>query len=139
MATLPLEPHLKHYRGAKENLQRKYAEENRIRMKVAEHVNRLIANDPEPQQQYLFGFIAADLGVTKDQVRDAISDGGYNGITLWITRGSREIGPIQRGEINCFICGHLRSEPRKRKYVQAPFRRSRESGNLKSSKHPRRT
>jgi hypothetical protein len=91
MATLPFRPHLKHYQGAKENLRRKCAEENRARNKVAEHVNRLVANDPRELQQILFGYVAADLGVTKDQVRNAIGDGGYNGITFRVTERDREM------------------------------------------------
>jgi hypothetical protein len=33
-------------------------------------------------QVYFFGSIAYDLGLTDEQVREAISDGGYNGITI---------------------------------------------------------
>jgi hypothetical protein len=91
MAHLPFEARLKQYRGAKETLRRKCAEENRARMKVAKHVNRLVANDPSEVQQILFGYIAADLGVTKDQVRNAIGDGGSNGITFRVTERAREM------------------------------------------------
>lgn len=91
MAFLPFQPRLKQYRGAKETLKRKFAEENDARIKVAEHVNRLIANNTDEMQQYLFGSIAADLGVTKDQVRNAIGDGGHNGITLRVTERDREM------------------------------------------------
>jgi hypothetical protein len=90
MPNLPLKPNLKHYGGSKENLQRKNAESNKTAIKVAEHVNVLIANDPGEMQQYLFALLAIDLGLTADQVRAAISDGGHNGITIRITPADRE-------------------------------------------------
>lgn len=89
MTDLPLRPHLKQYRGSKENLRRKNTEYNAMAHKVAAHVNRLIANNPNEMQQYMFASIAHDLGFTTDQVRAAISDGGYNGITIGVKEADR--------------------------------------------------
>lgn len=89
MATIPLTPHLKSYRGAKQDLQRKTAEKNQRYHRIADYVNHLIANDPRPSQQYLFALIAAELKVDVQDVRFAISDGGYNGITLQIFDNDR--------------------------------------------------
>jgi hypothetical protein len=89
MGALPLRPNLKFYRGSKRHLQRKNAEYNAMAERVADYVNALIANNPNEIQQYLFGTIASDLGLTVDQVRSAISDGGYNGITVGVREDAR--------------------------------------------------
>jgi hypothetical protein len=57
--------------------------------RVADYVNRKLANNPSEVQQLMFGFIADDLGLDEDTVRGAISDGGYNGITIRVTAGER--------------------------------------------------
>jgi hypothetical protein len=57
--------------------------------RVAEHVNMLIANNPDAIQEHMFASIAHDLGLSTDQVRSAISDGGYNGITIRVTEDAR--------------------------------------------------
>ncbi|MGY2986482.1 putative lipoic acid-binding regulatory protein [Bradyrhizobium sp. USDA 4508] len=86
---IPPIPHVKIYRGSKENLQRKNAQEVATAHRIAEHLFKLIANNPDEIQQYIFAVIAIDLGVTTDQVRSALSDGGYNGITLRIDEHDR--------------------------------------------------
>ncbi|MEH3063666.1 MAG: hypothetical protein PGN33_13295 [Methylobacterium radiotolerans] len=90
MSIFPIEPQLEVYRGSKENLRRRAAEKNATRHRVAEHVNRLAADNPDELQQYHFADIARDLGVPVDEVRSAISDGGYNGITFGVRRPDRE-------------------------------------------------
>jgi hypothetical protein len=57
--------------------------------KVADHLNTLIANDPDETQQYMFANLAYDLGYSPEEVRSAISDGGYNGITFHISSDDR--------------------------------------------------
>lgn len=82
MPSLPLTPHLKRYGGSKESLRRKNTEYNLMAQRVADYINKQIAANPNEIQQYFFGDVAAKLGLSVDQVRDAISDGGYNGITI---------------------------------------------------------
>jgi hypothetical protein len=89
MAILPLRPYLKHYSGSQENPRRKTAEYNEMAIRVVEHVNALIANNADENQQYMFAEIAIDLGLTADQVRSAISYGGHNGITIHVTEEDR--------------------------------------------------
>lgn len=90
MPNLPLQPSLRNYRGSNEARRRKITEYNRVAHRVAEHVNRLIANDPKEIQQYFFASLAHDLGFDVDDVRSAISDGGYNGITFGVTEDDRK-------------------------------------------------
>ena len=68
---------------------RKTAEYNEMATRVVEHVNALIANNADENQQYMFAEIAIDLGLTADQVRSAISYGGHNGITIHVTEEDR--------------------------------------------------
>lgn len=89
MPVLPLVPHVSRYRGGKRDLQLKNAQANAVAQRVADHINRLIADDPHELQQYLFANIARDLGVSVDVVRAAISDGGYNGITIRVSADDR--------------------------------------------------
>jgi hypothetical protein len=91
MSHLPLTPHFKTYRGSKEALRRKASEYNRMAQRVADHVSALIANNPDETQMYLFYSIAYDLGLTEDQVRSAISDGGYDGITIGVREDDRQM------------------------------------------------
>lgn len=91
MPNLPLRPNLSSYRGAKENLRRKNLEKNALAHRIAYYVNRLIANDPTELQQYIFATIAMDIDVATDDVRSAISDGGYNGITIRVTERDRKM------------------------------------------------
>lgn len=60
----------------------KVAAFNRMAHEIADHVNADFARCGQPSKVYIFAMIAADLGLPEDVVRDAISDGGYNGITL---------------------------------------------------------
>ncbi|MBZ9925017.1 hypothetical protein [Mesorhizobium sp. BR1-1-4] len=89
MPILPLVPHVSRYRGGKRDLQLKNAQANALAQRVAEHVNKLIADDPRELQQYFFANIARDLGVSVEVVRGAISDGGHNGITIRIDAEDR--------------------------------------------------
>jgi|GEM_PF-2408242 len=98
MANIPLTPHLKNYRGSKEALRRKTAAFNAMAHRVADHVNTLMANNPSEIQQYHFYEIAHDLGLSVDDVRSAISDGGYNGITLGVRdEGRQALACFKRG------------------------------------------
>jgi hypothetical protein len=82
MPRFPLRPNLKKYRGSQERAAQKNREYNATARKVAAYLNRLVANNPDTTQQYMFEDIAQALGYSVDDVRSAISNGGYNGITF---------------------------------------------------------
>jgi hypothetical protein len=89
MPVLPLTPHLKFYGGSKEALQRRNADYNSMATKVAGHVNSLIADNPDRSQMYTFATIARDLRLTVAQVREALPEGGFNGISFGVTEEDR--------------------------------------------------
>lgn len=89
MANFPLRPRYKAYRGSKESVRRKIDEFNGKARRIAEHVNRLVANNPNTVQVYGFANIAIDLGYSVDEVRSAISNGGFNGITFGVNDEDR--------------------------------------------------
>jgi len=96
LSNLPVRPHLKNYRGSKENLRRKTDEYNRTAHRVADHVNRLVADNPDEIQQYFFASLAVDLGFDVEDIRHAISEGGYNGRTFCVTEEDRrELEPYK--------------------------------------------
>ena len=80
---------IKVYRGSKEHLRRRSAEDLKTAHRIADHIKRLIANNPNEKQRYHFADIARSLGVTIDEVRDALSDGRHNEITLRIDAADR--------------------------------------------------
>lgn len=80
---------IKIYRGSKEDLRRRSAENFKTAHRIADHIKRLIANNPNEVQRYHFADIARSLGVTIDQVRDTLSDGRHNEITLRIDAADR--------------------------------------------------
>lgn len=90
MSIFPLQGRYKPYRGAKENLRRKMLDEAATAHRIAEHVNKLVANNPDEIQQYMYASIARDLGVTTEEVRRAIPHGGYNGVTFGVRDLERE-------------------------------------------------
>ncbi len=91
MTSLPITPRIKHYRGAKPHLAAKMNERNGLAHRVAEHMNRIIAGDPAEVQQLLFATIANDLGVSKEEVRSSVNEGGSNGVTLRVTPEQRAL------------------------------------------------
>jgi hypothetical protein len=94
MPTLPIKPKLKCYRGLKEKLHRKIENHNRIAYRVTNHINKLIANNPDEMQEYLFDVLVADLSLTTDEVHAAIMEGDGitvrdEGITVRVTNEDR--------------------------------------------------
>lgn len=89
MPNLPLTPHFKYYRGSKEKERQKAAEFNSMAQRVADYINTLIVNNSEEIQVYLFDTIASKLGLRTEDVRSAISDGGYNGRTFSVDDADR--------------------------------------------------
>lgn len=97
MSHLPLRPSLKSYTGCKESLRRQNAERNATARRIVDHLNRLIANNPDEIQQYIFAYVASDLEVSVDEVRSAVPLGGYNGITLAVSSADRRaLEPYKR-------------------------------------------
>lgn len=89
MVVVPIIPHLEKYRGSKEAIRLQTAEFNRMAQRIADYVNTLIANNPNETQVYMFSAIARDLRLDVDDVRRAISDGSYNGITVGVRESER--------------------------------------------------
>jgi len=58
--------------------------------KLERHLNRLIANNPNDVQQYVFASLAADTGLAPDFVRRCVSPGDSNGITLRVSAEDRK-------------------------------------------------
>jgi hypothetical protein len=86
----------RHARSA--SLRRKAVAQNRTAHLIANHANKLVASDSDEIQQYIFAAIAHDLKVPTDEGRSAISNGGYNGITVRVDeRGSTRTGILQNG------------------------------------------
>ena len=83
MKQVPVKPRLKSVGGSRST------EHNTIAVRVVDHVNKLVANDPDENQQYDFENIARDLDLDKEQVRSAIANGGGNGITLRVRTEDR--------------------------------------------------
>ncbi|GMO10556.1 hypothetical protein BwSH20_73920 [Bradyrhizobium ottawaense] len=55
---------------------------NAVAHRAANHLNTQIANNESDTQQYMFANIAYDIGASTDDVRSALSNGGYNGVTF---------------------------------------------------------
>ncbi len=91
MPSLPIRPNLKHYSGAKDSIRRKVNEHNAKLQRIADHLNRLIADNPNEMQQHLYGYIAIDLGVSLQDVQEASPEGGSNGITLRVRPEDRPL------------------------------------------------
>jgi hypothetical protein len=89
IAPLPLAAQFDIYRGSKEYLLRKSAEKALVAERIATYVNGLVANNPDEKQMYTFASIARNLGVTSEEVRSALPDGGYNGISFGVREEDR--------------------------------------------------
>jgi hypothetical protein len=86
---VPLQPRIKKYSGSNERQRQKVNEQNSLHLTIVDYINGLVANDPEELQQYFFGDIALDLGVSVDRVMDAIKNGGVRGITVRVRQEDR--------------------------------------------------
>ena len=96
MPALPIKPRSRHYRGSNPALARKAADHQLIASRIAEHLNRLIANNQSEVQQYSWAEIANALSVSISEVRASVWIGGNNGVTLRVT-------PELRQELACYI------------------------------------
>jgi hypothetical protein len=72
------------YRGSQPRRKAKQREANQIAEKLEKYLNDKIAADPSDRQTYIYGFIAGDLGLPTEVVRDILFgvDGGHNGLTV---------------------------------------------------------
>lgn len=93
MTVAPLRASRKHYHGRDHAKQQRVIEQNRNIDRIERYANQLLADCPPEYEwlQLLFGEIANDLGVDVRSVREALSDGGHNGITVGLPPSSREL------------------------------------------------
>jgi hypothetical protein len=93
MTVAPLRAKRKHYYGRDHAKQQRVVEQNRNIDRIERHANQLLADCPQEYEwlQLLFGEIANNLSVDVRLVREALSDGGYNGITVGLPPASREL------------------------------------------------
>ncbi len=84
MKVFPIHVPRKHYRGSKEAMRRRVSEYNQDAAKLEAYLNEQIQADPTPIQQYLYGFISPDVGLSVDRVREILFgvDCGHNGLTV---------------------------------------------------------
>jgi hypothetical protein len=89
-ATLPIVPRLKSYSGPLPALRRQAAVHNLMAKRVTDHLNRLIANDPEEEQIYSYDSLAKALGLDALKVRSVISHGGTHALTVRVLPADRK-------------------------------------------------
>lgn len=72
------------YRGSKQSLREKASDYNRDAERLERYLNDRIEADPSPIQQYIYGFIAPDVGLSLERVREILFgvDCGHNGLTV---------------------------------------------------------
>lgn len=84
MQAFPIHVPRKHYGGSKPALRQRAADYNRDAAMLERYINDRIQVRPDPIQQYIYGFIAADVGLSTERVRAILFavDCGHNGITV---------------------------------------------------------
>jgi hypothetical protein len=84
MKVFPIHVPRSPYRGSKQSLRQKAADYNRDAARLEKYLNDKIQADPSPIQQYIYGFIAPDVGLTLERVREILFgvDCGHNGLTV---------------------------------------------------------
>jgi hypothetical protein len=72
------------YRGNDEAKKRKRAEYNQDAATLETYLNEKIAADAAPIQQFIYGYIAPDVGLPEQRVREILFavDTGHNGLTV---------------------------------------------------------
>jgi hypothetical protein len=89
MTQLPLQARLQNIRGSTERARRRVIDHNAMARRVVDHLNRLIANNPERNQQYFWADIARELSLSPEEVERAVMYGGHNGITIAVSDEDR--------------------------------------------------
>lgn len=83
MKVFPIRVPRKSYKGSKDFLRCKRAEYNQCAARIERYLNDRIEAGPSPVQVYIYGFIAPDLELTTERVREVLSGvGGHNGLTV---------------------------------------------------------
>jgi hypothetical protein len=72
------------YRGSNPSKRQKMMDYNRDADRLEKYLNDRIQADPSPIQQYIYGFIAPDVGLSVERVREILFgvDSGHNGLTV---------------------------------------------------------
>ena len=84
MPVYPIHVPRSRYRGNNPRLLRKAQRHNEIARTCEDYLNRKVAEQRENVHVYIYGFMASDLGLTAEEVRDVMFavDCGHNGITI---------------------------------------------------------
>lgn len=90
MPDLPLVGKGYRYAGRDERKHQQVAEKNRLVVAISRHANHKIAHNPRDIQVISFASIAHEVGCDIEVVRHALSNGGANGITVFVTDEDRQ-------------------------------------------------
>ena len=84
MPVYPIHVPRSRYRGNTPRRLRKAQRLNEIARTCEDYLNRKVAEQRENVHGYSYGFMASDLGLTAEEVRDVMFavDCGHNGITI---------------------------------------------------------
>jgi hypothetical protein len=84
MKAYPLYVPRSSYRGSDPAKRRRAAEYSADAARLEEYLNARIKSNPNEVQQYFYGVIAPDVGMSEDRVREVLYrvDCGHNGLTV---------------------------------------------------------
>jgi len=84
MVNYPVYVPRKHYKGRNPREREKARRYNEVAKLCEDYLNKKILENPEEIQQYTYGFMAPDLGLTTDEVLKVMFavDAGHNGVTV---------------------------------------------------------
>lgn len=105
MARIPLQARIKNVTGSTDRARRKVIDDNALAERVIEHLHRLIARNPEQEQQYLWADIARELSLSSDEVGQAVMYGGHHGIRVVVTERRQNLSfplPVRASLAACF-------------------------------------
>lgn len=83
MPMYPLQLPRNGYRGTNPSRRRKSSEFNKAAERLEQHINESIESGTDQTQVFIYGFLAADLGMSVDLIRRILEGvGGHTGITV---------------------------------------------------------
>lgn len=84
MKAFPIHVPRKQYRGSNQAAKQRAADYNRDAMSLEAYLNEKIRSNPASIQQFRYGFIASDVGLSLERVREILFavDAGHNGLTI---------------------------------------------------------